>query len=280
MTYATLLMPLVDSARADAHVDVAARLARRFESHVIALSSVGRLPSQMGPAMAAYGSGNANYVLADLRKDAEERAQRFAAAAAACGLVDAETLVDDDEDYEALVTHARCADLVLLGQPDPRAAHAAAGRALLDRALLGIAPPCLLVPYAGEVRTLGTNVLVAWNDSRPCTRAIIAALPFLREAATVHLMQCDAPTGSGGDALHPRLQAAATWLGRHGVKVQASLETTEIDYGNALLSRASDLGVDLLVAGAWSHSRIGERLFGGVTRTLLDSMTVPVLMAH
>jgi nucleotide-binding universal stress UspA family protein len=77
-----------------------------------------------------------------------------------------------------------------------------------------------------------------------------------------------------------RLDAASAWLSRQGVQTQVSVETTEIDVGNALLSRCSDLGVDLLVAGAWSHSRLGERLFGGVTRTLLDSMTVPVLMAH
>ncbi len=274
MTYATLLLHLDDGPRTATHVELAARLAQRFEAHVVALSASGRLPAQ------ARGGANLGYALADLRLAAEERAQRFVVEAARHGLVDAEATVDDDEDVVALVTHARCCDLVLIGQPDPGAANNASERSLLERTLLSVAPPCLVVPYAGDFASIGANVLVAWNDSRPCTQAIIAALPFLQRATNVHLMQCDVPLRDGGAPSHPRLEAAANWLRRHGVQARTSVETTEIDFGNALLSRAADLGVDLLVAGAWSHSRLTEHVFGGVTRTLLDSMTVPVLMAH
>ena len=280
MTYATQLLHLDDGPRMATHVELAARLSRRFEGHVVALSASGTLPAQVGAAVSAYGSGGTGYLLADLRKAAEERAQRFSAEAAKRGLTDAEVIIDDDEDVVALVTHARCSDLVILGQPDPAQPRSDTRRSALERTLLGVAPPCLLVPYAGDFAVVGTTALVAWNDSLPCTRAIIAALPFLREASTVHLMQCDVPRDAGGSPSHPRLEAAATWLRRHGVHARASVEATEIDFGNALLSRAADLGVDLIVAGAWSHSRLGEHLFGGVTRTLLDSMTIPVLMAH
>ena len=275
MSYATQLLHLDGQARMSTQVDIAARLARRFESHVIGLSATRWVPMQ-----AASAGGGVGFVMAELRRAAEDRALRFTVEARQRGIVSVEVIVDDDDAAPALAMHARCSDLVILGQPEPGQADSAAGRSLLERTLLGVAPPCLVIPYAGQFPTLGTHVLVAWNDSVPCTRAIIAALPLLRQATSVRLMQCDAPSGQGGAAAHPRVAAAATWLARQGVNAQASVEATEIDVGNALLSRCSDLGVDLLVAGAWSHSRLGERLFGGVTRTLLDSMTVPVLMSH
>jgi len=274
MGYATQLLHLDGQARLSTQVDIAARLARRFEGHVIGLSATGRVPLQAG------AGGGLGFVMAELRRAAEDRALRFTVEARQQGISSVEVIVDDDDDALSLATHARCCDLVILGQPEPGQPDSAAARSLLERTLLGAAPPCLVIPYAGQFKTLGTQVLVAWNDSVPCTRAIIAALPFLRQATSVRLMQCDAPSSQGGAALHPRLAAATAWLARQGVTAQASVEATEIDVGNALLSRCSDLGVDLLVAGAWSHSRLGERLFGGVTRTLLDSMTVPVLMSH
>jgi nucleotide-binding universal stress UspA family protein len=279
MTYSTLLLHLDDEPRVATRVQLALQLARVFESRIVALSATGRL-AQPSVALSPYGSGIASAVTADLRAAARERALRFDRAAAAGGQSDAEAIVDDGDEVEALLTHARCSDLVIVGQADPRGAACRAQRRLLERTLLDSAPPCLVVPFAGECSVVGRNILVAWNDSRACSRAILAALPFLQRAALVRLVQCDVPTATGGARSHPRLDAAVRWLSRHGVSVRASVETTEIDFGNALLSRAADFGADLIVAGAWSHSRLGERLFGGVTLTLLDSMTVPVLMTH
>ena len=73
---------------------------------------------------------------------------------------------------------------------------------------------------------------------------------------------------------------ALAWLGRHGVPAEGGMEITSLDVGNALLSRAADFGADLMVMGCYGHSRLKELMLGGVTRTVLASMTVPVLMSH
>jgi nucleotide-binding universal stress UspA family protein len=77
-----------------------------------------------------------------------------------------------------------------------------------------------------------------------------------------------------------RLESVRQWLAWHGVEAELHREVSEIDVGNALLSRAADLGAGLIVMGAYGHSRLSERVLGGASRTLLASMTVPVLMSH
>ena len=279
MTYATLLLHLGDGHRIATHVALAARLARRFESHVVGLSASG---GRIGDPLAIVGGLGSMPVSAwdDLQRAAEARGARFVAEAREQGIPDFEVVVDDVDASTALLRRGRCADLVMIGQPEPGLESFPAQRSLLQHAILGLAAPCLVVPYAGDFADTGSTVLVAWNDSRECARAILAAMPLLQRAATVHLLQLEAPPEPGGRVSSSTLDGAAAWLRRHGAPVRASVEPSEIDFGNALLSRASDLGADLIVAGAWSHSRVGESLFGGVTQTLLESMTVPLLTAR
>ena len=123
-------------------------------------------------------------------------------------------------------------------------------------------------------------MLVAWNASRAATRAINDAMPLLAGAETVTVLCVDPDEDSRAHGEVPGMDIAAH-LARHGVK--ASVESTVsggIGVGNALLSRASDIGADLLVMGAYGHTRVRELLLGGATRTILKSMTLPVLMAH
>ena len=145
---------------------------------------------------------------------------------------------------------------------------------------LAVGRPVLVVPYAGRFEECGRRVLVAWNASRAATRAINDAMPLLAGAETVTVLSVDPgedPPGArrgAGDG-HRRASRAS--------RRQGCVETTVsggIGVGNALLSRASDIGADLLVMGAYGHTRVRELLLGGATRTILESMTVPVLMAH
>ena len=138
----------------------------------------------------------------------------------------------------------------------------------------------LVVPYAFERRPVGRRVLVAWNASREAARAVSDALPLLKRAGQVDVVAFE-PGKSG--AAHGEEPGAdiALYLARHGVKVTVSrVDAPDLDVGNQLLSRAFDLSADLIVMGAWGHSRLRELVLGGVTRTVLESMTVPVLMAH
>ena len=105
-------------------------------------------------------------------------------------------------------------------------------------------------------------------------------MPLLRRADRVTVVTYDKHPVSDDAGLSNDLASLCGWLERHGVQAQVSAETTEIDIANALLSRASDLGADLIVMGAYGHSRWSERILGGATRGVLATMTVPVLMSH
>ena len=136
------------------------------------------------------------------------------------------------------------------------------------------------MPYAGHFGAVGKNVLIAWNGSRECARAIADALPVLRRARHVRAVACETPLDTGPEVPRIGLEAICQWLQRHGIEVSAEVAVTEIDVGNALLSHAADGAYDLIVMGAYGHARWAERILGGVTRTMLASMTVPVLMSR
>ncbi len=176
----------------------------------------------------------------------------------------------------AINISARHADLVILGQYQP-ADRMDKSEGLAGRVLLSSGRPCLIIPYIGALKTLGKRVLVAWNGGREAARAVNDALPILKEADFVSVLAVDPPTR--GDAIP--CTDISHHLARHGVKAEAMSRTAaEIDVGTFLLSHAVDLEADMIVMGAYGHSRLSEMMLGGVTRTLLDQMTVPVLMSH
>lgn len=166
--------------------------------------------------------------------------------------------------------HARYVDLAVLGQPTPGAHDH------VTDTLMNVGRPLLVVPRFGRFPSVGRRVLVAWNGSREATRAVFDALPLLRQAELVTVMTFDSP--DEGREAGADISLA---LARHGVTVEVVHSTLGgIDAGNALLSRAADLGADLLVMGAFGHSPLRERMLGGATRHILDHMTVPVLLSH
>jgi nucleotide-binding universal stress UspA family protein len=139
------------------------------------------------------------------------------------------------------------------------------------------ARPVLLLPYAGSHAQLDGKALVAWNGGLEASHALAQALPLLRGASDVLVAQFNAPADPG---LREQSDDLAAWLARHSVPARVETQHTAIDAGNALLSLAADRGDDLLVMGAYGHTRFREFMLGGVTRTMLQSMTVPVFMAR
>lgn len=176
---------------------------------------------------------------------------------------------------EVVALHARYADLAILGQEDPDVATL---RELPAHVLLAAGRPALIVPYIGVRDTLGARIAVAWDAGREAARAVNDALPLLTRAKSVLLLTINprgAPHGPepGADI--------ALQLARHGVKVEVQYSVSdELDPADMILSRLADHGSDLLVMGAYGHSRLRELLLGGVTRHILDHMTVPVFMSH
>ena len=175
--------------------------------------------------------------------------------------------------------HGRYADLIVLGQADEEDPMSVS-MGLADRVVLESGRPVLVIPYIGSPDSIGTRVIVAWNASREAVRAVNDALPILAGAQSVDVVAVNPVTG--GDA-HGEIPSAdiCLHLVRHGVKAAGrQVQAADIDVGDLLLSRAAEENVDLIVMGAYGHSRFREIVLGGATRQLLEHMTVPVLMSH
>ena len=282
MTYPTMLLCLDDDRPADARTAQAIRLARREGDHLAGLSC--RRPSLFRAPVATAAGGSADLLATEMeaaRLLATARERRFVSLCEREALASFALDVDDAlEPGLALLERAPVHDLLILGQPDPSEPEAARRREVVERVLQHNPRPTLLLPYAGAVEEIGRSVVVAWDGSHGSARAAADALPLLRQARSVQLLYFD---GSGGATLavgDTPLGRAKAWLERHGVAAQARVSRTTIGIGDALLSHVADAGADLLVMGAWGHARWKERLLGGATRTILDSMTLPVLASH
>ncbi len=279
MSYKTVLVHVDTDARSSVRVELAAQLAARNDAHLIGLHAFAPLRAppyvrvEMGEELARLESRAAERLAADL-------ALQFHDAARRAGIAAPEWRTSRRDAAEAFSLHARYADLVVLGQYSPDEEAGSVDADFPEIVALQSGRPVLLVPYAGVFDTVGQRILIAWNASREATRAITDALPLLRRAASVVVLAVNAPQGAADDGWAPGADCAL-FLARHGVVVEASSDpAVDIDVGNYLLSRASDLGADLIVMGAYGHHRLRELVLGGVTRTIVRHMTVPVLLAH
>jgi nucleotide-binding universal stress UspA family protein len=285
MALKDLLVHLDSNPRCAVRLGLAAWLARRCEASLTAVQVID-LPSAeffYGAAMPLV-SGGSERVVDDMR------AQAVAAGAPVEATFRDRLRIDGLEGGYRLVEghlpatmalHARYADLTVLGQVNPYEPHDGVGRdATVVATVMSSGRPVLVVPFAGDFQTVGDRVLVAWNASREAARAVNDALPLLEKASMVTVLAVNPRHGIGG---HGDVPAAdiALHLARHGVRAEAShTVANDIPDGEALLSYAADIGADMIVAGAYGHSRAREMVFGGVTRTLLEEMTVPVFLSH
>jgi nucleotide-binding universal stress UspA family protein len=167
---------------------------------------------------------------------------------------------------------------MILGQANPEAPT------LLPQLVADVALSCgrptIVSPYVGKATALGERVLVAWDGSREAARAVNDALPILERASSVTVLSVNPPQ-TGDDTRRLAGADIALHLARHGVKAEAARRVvTEISVGDTLLNEIADKGIDLLVMGAYGHSRLRELVLGGATRQILGSMTVPVLISH
>jgi nucleotide-binding universal stress UspA family protein len=224
---------------------------------------------------------NPEEIVDRIRAEAVEAARPIEAAFREClrrNGIEGEWRIVEGAPPATVALHARYADLTIVGQPnrdEPQDADAVPVTAIMTSGR-----PVLVVPFAGEFSTVGEHVLLAWNASREAARALNDALPLLLNAKQVTVLAINPQRGVGG---HGDVPAAdiALHLARHGLKTEAAHTVAkDIADGEVLLSYAADIGADLIVAGAYGHSRAREMVFGGVTRTLIAEMTAPVLFSH
>jgi nucleotide-binding universal stress UspA family protein len=276
MSYKTILVYLNDSRRAEAILEPAVYLAARNNAHLIGLHVFASVPAP--PVPMPYGADIVKAVAAAQQKETDEIAATFARMTAGRQLV-AEWRAEKGprvDPTSIVLEHCRTADLVVTGQSDPDW-EATPLTDIAEHLALSSGRPVLVIPYVGRYPTLGRNIVVSWKASREAARAVFDALPLLSQAEQVQILEIGEGNGNGKSVD----STIALTLARHGIKPSVRTSVAgEISVGDEILSRLSDLGADLLVMGAYGHSRMRELVFGGVTRHVSRHMTVPTLFSH
>ncbi|WP_162906618.1 universal stress protein [Algihabitans albus] len=288
------LLAVVDGGPASSAVLAAAvQIGRRYDAYVEALH-VQLDPDSSIPLVGEGMSGAmVEQISADLRRSVEDHAKVARTAYEdACRGVDAQPLqangkaeagkfvfawrsVTGREESET-AQRALVFDLVIAGRPDAESDGAYAPA--LEAALFEAGRPVLVVP-PGYEGAIGSKMVVGWTGQRECARAVTAALPLLAGAEAVEVVHLNGgekpPEGNAHDP-----HTAVAWLTLHGVDARAREVALTDGAGDTLLTTAAEAGANLLVMGAYGHSRLREFVLGGATREVLTHTSLPVLMAH
>ena len=279
MALTNILVHIDHGRSVPARLAVALQLADRHNAHLTALYAVTRprIPDHVKPMIPEA------VLQMQARRAAEVAAGAQAVFDAACRAAGcgarAEWRQTSGEPLDQLTLHVRYADIAVVGQTDPDAGN---GELVDLPGMLALAAgrPVIAVPYIGAYPRIGENVLIAWNASREATRAVNDALPILEQAKSVTVLSVNPRGGNNGHGEEPGADISLH-LARHGVKVASThIVSDELDPADLILSRAADLGADLLVMGAYGRSRLREMVLGGVSRHMMQHMTAPVLMSH
>ena len=276
MAYKTILVHLNDRRRAEKMLAPAVYLARRYNAHLIGLHVYPGIMS------APIRSPARRYVTERLLEF--ESAEREAIAAVFTTMTANQPFVSEwravvsplFEIPSVVMAQARSTDLIVAGQADPSWDF----WKTLDfpeRLALESGRPVLVVPNAGQYPELGRKALIAWKSTREAARATFDALPLFKEAEQVQILEVKQ---SADARLTPDTLIAAA-IGRHGIKpVLRGTVQPDSRVGDEILSRIAEEGADLLVMGAYGHSRVREYVLGGATKHIAQHMTVPTLWSH
>jgi nucleotide-binding universal stress UspA family protein len=139
--------------------------------------------------------------------------------------------------------------------------------------------PILVVPHNGETTSLGEHSVIAWDGSREAARAVTDAIPLLKLSKLVQVLIINPQRQGDAHGEEPGADIAL-FLSRHGIKIEVATRFGGHSTGATILTACKELGADLLVMGGYGHSRFREMIMGGTTRTILERMTIPVLMSH
>ncbi|GAB3549841.1 universal stress protein [Noviherbaspirillum agri] len=279
MTYKTIVVYVDDAANAEARIELAARLAKAEDAHLIGSAMTGVSRFLFETMSADAGTAGIAPFLDTIRQRTERQLTPFETIARRVGVSSFEKRMTDDEAAGGLSLQARYSDLVIVGQYDPDGNAPSTYADLPEYVAMNGGSPVLIVPYTGTFASAGERVMIAWDGSMEATKAVHSAIPLLRRAKNVDVVVFNARSEAGAHGEQPGADIAL-YLARHNIKVNVLEQSTDIDIGNALLSLAANQNADLLVMGCYGHSRFREVLLGGPTRTVLQTMTIPVLTAH
>lgn len=178
-----------------------------------------------------------------------------------------------------LAFQARHVDISIMGQPDPDKESAAFIESLYEGVLFNSGRPVYLVPYFGRINTDSRNAIIAWDGGKKAARAVRDAIPLLKGRGKATILIINPESRPGAHSSKPGHELAE-FLKRHEVDVTVDCFTNhELSPDTLILNYLTDKGADLLVMGAYGHSRLREKAFGGVTNSIVNQMTTPVLMS-
>jgi nucleotide-binding universal stress UspA family protein len=273
MNITDLLVYMDNSESRTSTVRSAQKLAEQFNAHLTGLYVVPPvyIPVYSGAAVPTVALAEMEERVANMAKQAEQDFEKMTSTwQSRVSWISAE-----GEVVSVIKNQARNHDLVVMGRLDPDGDDYS-NTGVLEQVILESGRPVLIVPQNGIQGEIGKRILVAWNGKREAVRAIHDALPFLKLADAVDIVSVNAPM----DEDIPCAEIAVH-LARHGVPVETEKSHVhKHDVGIHLLSLATTYGADMIVMGAYGHSRVREIVLGGATRHILNSMSVPVLMSH
>lgn len=280
MSYASILVCVRDDWSRKHVIDSGLRLADAFEAHLTALhvyvpsdyAYAGQIDLPTWGGVRAWRRERQQAAKRDavLQAEFEEQLRVFNASRA-------EWRFHSGGLAETVALHARYADLVIMGQHDPKDPTSRGGFDAPAEVAQLSPRPVLILPHGDDSQTFAKRVLLAWNGSRESTRAATAALPLLQRAEGV-----DVVVVTGAGEAHGEEPGAdiALYLSRHGVDTTVShIAHGDLRVSEVLLSVAAERGSDLLCMGAYGHTRLRELAFGGVTFEVMRHMTIPTLIS-
>jgi nucleotide-binding universal stress UspA family protein len=273
MSYTTLMVYVDVEGKPDGPVSIAADLARRFDAHLIGIASGAPISVVLGEDALSEATAETPQ-LRDVKDLLDKKAEQFhAAVGSSSRRVEWRSVVGLQADVVA--REARAADLVIIG--NARASRDPFRALDPGSFILKAGRPVLVVP-AGVSALQPRRVAVAWKDVREARRAVQDALPFLREAETVVIVEA---SERGGDQASSRLRDVANHLARHGIAtITERVLPVDATAADSLLRFIADENISLVAAGGYGHSRLGEWAYGGVTRDLLRESPVCCLFSH
>lgn len=280
MTYKTILAITELDVSAET-VGKAVTVAKAFDAHLTVLP-IGEVPQ-----LPFYGSGGHGYIEIwakefDQRKiELTSLASRVEAQLAREGIsFDVRPSLSSTARQDNLVArHAIYCDLAVVLRSVEQELNSVEKNAI-DGALFDSGRPVLYVPSSFKADHIGTKVAIAWNSRREAARAVSESLPFLKSAEEITLLLVDPVVGDNDHGEDPGSDIA-TVLARHGLGISVqSVASADRPVSEALLDSVCELGADLLVMGAYGHSRLRENILGGTTREMLEQTVVPLLLSR
>jgi nucleotide-binding universal stress UspA family protein len=272
-----LVVNLTLSADRDPAAQFAVSIAATFEAHIAAIAFAYD-PVVMPTVMNGLSVAWVDTQRIENRTAAQEAVDRFEVAAKREGLSAEHRIIEASLGKAANLFGriTRRFDLAVVGQMDPE--RTLPDDLLIEAALFESGRPVVVVPYIQKEGLKLDRVLVCWDGSRSAARAVADSLPFLKRGKLIEIVMVASGSGKVDELPGADL---GEHLARHNLDVEVKrLVAADIDVSNVVLSYAADCAADFIVMGGYGHSRLREFVLGGATRGILESMTVPVLMAH